>query len=382
MSGHDTESDTLAETLARLRSYLQAAGWTSLSATPRESMWRPRASELGDLVIALPGSIDFGDAERDVFEAINTLAYAERRSTRELLADLTVGGADSVSVRLVPSTPPGRAPLSLAHDSISALRQFVVGSAAAIFNKSLVLPSRRPILAETYAANTQLATVPGSFVLDLTLPLGVEAESQEESDALLPDPQPLGRQVAERMQATARGALDKAATIVLSEGDVSDFANPTLRLGNATELEALALLGGERLDYQLRFTQSAFVPGQVPARIVSVSRRQQEVLMEASTFLRTYQPQENVTVEGPVVRLYREKNSGPGEITIGAVLDDSGQEKRCRLSLSEADYAEATQAHLNGLRVRATGDVVAAGKFKRLERPRNFHVVEDALGWR
>lgn len=376
MTSTSPEREHLQSTLTTLRSYLENAGWTTLSVDERGSLWH-HADVLRDLVIALPSSAEWRDAQRDLSEAIATLAYAENRSVRELNADIRAGGADSVSVRLVPDAPSGRAPLSLAQDTISALRQFVVASASALINKALVLPNRRPQMAEAYAARAQLATEPGSFVLDLSLPLGTDV-ADSDSDALVPLSEPFGRRVAMRMQDTAQRALRKAAAISNEDGDISDFGNPGLRLGNATELEALARLGGDALPYQLRFTHSALAPHHQPPRVLGVTRTEQEVLRAASEYLRRFQPQQRVTIEGLVVRLFREKASGPGEVTVSAVLDDSGQEKRCRVSLFEADYAAALSAHEQGLRVRIMGDLTA-GTPKRLEHVSSFVVVEDAL---
>jgi hypothetical protein len=361
--------------LPDLLAYLGAAGWAPESVDdPRSSVWHLDTPDRGDLVIALPRNEAARDVDEQVREALATLAFAEHRSPREVTTDLQAGGADSVSVRLLPDSTPGRAPLALAQAAISALRLFVVGAAAGLTTESLVLGSRRPARAETFAATAQLATIPGSFILDLALPLG-DAESTPQDTLIDLRPQPFGRRVAARMKQTAERALLKAQQITEGQAAFADFAVPNLGLGNATELDALARLGGDQLSYQLRFTQSALAPGRDAARLYTATRTQQEVLAEASEYLRQNLPREGVTVEGLVVRLFREGALGPGEVTLQAILDDSGREKRCRVSLAESDYDEALRAHTEGRRVRATGDIAMSGTRLRLERLTSFEVM-------
>ncbi|MDZ5623337.1 hypothetical protein SFC88_21060 [Nocardioides sp. HM23] len=165
----------------------------------------------------------------------------------------------------------------------------------------------------------------------------------------------------------------------VDEGNASieQFGQPHLHLGNALELDALARLGTvQGAPYQLRLSQSALAPRDAPSTLLSATQSQRARLAEAADFLRSTQPQSGITVEGFVVRLFRDGAFGPGDVTVHAVLDDSGRTKTCVMSLAEEDYAEATRAHLDGLVVVAKGDLVTAGTRKRLKDPTQFHVVD------
>jgi hypothetical protein len=138
-----------------------------------------------------------------------------------IAADINYGAADTVAVRLMPDTPSGEAPLSLAYSAMSALRSYVIGSGSALDNDALVLPTRRPLQAESYVNRVRFATHAGSFILTLALPL-VEAfnevspppENPAEPDAIEPvqEPmfqlsvQPFGRRVTNRMAVVAKNA--------------------------------------------------------------------------------------------------------------------------------------------------------------------------------
>ncbi|MFC7647428.1 hypothetical protein ACFQX6_48110 [Streptosporangium lutulentum] len=158
--------------LAAFVDYLQGAGWVLDDDDGRTTLWRPRFSDVEtNMRVVLPVSQEVRDYAERMNEALRTLAYMEQRLPREIAVDMSFGGADNVSVRLNPDAPAGEAPLLLAHAAVSALRNYVVASAAALDANSLVLPHRRPQRAESYAAQARISTQPGSFILSLALPL-------------------------------------------------------------------------------------------------------------------------------------------------------------------------------------------------------------------
>lgn len=371
---------TSAVTVENLTSYLQAAAWRR-SEVGRTVVWQPSSAEHSDLQVALPQD-GVGDSPEVLHEAARVIAYVEGFTVAGLVNSLSGSGADTLSVRLLPDELSGVAPLALAQESITALRMLVVGSAAALTNSALVLPSRRPALVEQYAAEAKVSTRQGSFIWDVALPLTVEAgkaSAVPDGQATLMEmaPQPFGRRVTNRILSTAANALAMASRVADGTASIEQFALPHLRLGNALELDALARLGDvPGAPYHLRLSQSALAPRTRPSTTLSATPSQRERLAEAAEFLRTTQPQEGVTVEGYVVRLFREGAFGPGDVTLHAVLDDSGKNKACVMNLAEEDYAEAHRAHLDGLVVVARGDLATAGTRKRLKNPTQFHVIE------
>ena len=381
MSEPTAHSDSARPTLEDVTAYVAAAGWERVD-TARGTVWRPTDAEHADLQVALPDTDDVADIDALLAEAIRVVAFVEQRTVLETTTSLVNGGADTLSIRLLPDAPAGSAPLALAQESITALRALVVGAAAGLTNDALVLPSRRPLHVENYAANAHVATRPGSFILDVALPLTVDADDvagEPEQSTLVDLPaQPYGRQVTERIRRTAANALAMAQRVIDGEATIEQFGEAHRRLGNATELDALARLGGETNDqYQLRLTESALVPTTTPTTLLKATTEQQTRLAEAAEFLRSTQPQEGITIEGYVVRLFRQGNFGAGDVTINAALDDSGKMRKCVMSLPEEDYAEALRAHSEGLVVVATGDLVAVGTRKHLRNPTRFHVVES-----
>jgi hypothetical protein len=358
-------------------------------------MWKPGRSLAEELFVVLPlreDVLDYGDR---IYEALRVVAYAERRSIEEISSDITYGAADTVSARLMPDAPPGEAPLSLAYSAISALRSYVIGSGSALDNHALVLPTRRPLRAESYVSKVRFATRPGSFILSLALPLvetfdgipsvgGHDDELETGQDGLEPvqepmfdmPPQPFGRWITNRMAAVARTAQLLADAVGAGDQPLRAFGTPGLEAPNATELEALSGLGGpERNAYRLRFAQSPLARRSRDSLIVQITPGQQRIMAEAAVYLRTEQPRSDVTVEGMVVRLSRGSNQGPGVVVVEGVADDSGIVRRFYLEVVERDYHEAIRAHGDGLRVVARGDLDTRGSYKWLRPARSFAII-------
>jgi hypothetical protein len=377
--------------LPKLVDYLQASGWIIEDQDSRTSLWR-LGEVKSDLRLVLPVQQNVSDYADRVYEALRVLAYAERRSLDEVSADIAYGPADTVAIRLTPDAPSGQAPLSLAYEAVSALRSYVIGSGAALDDRSLVLPARRSRQAETYASAARFATLPGSFILSLALPLvdtfaasasaqELEATAEKEAagvqEKLLDiPPQPFGRRVTNRMATVARYAQGLAEEVSTGNQQLAVFGQPQTDSPNATELEALSGLGGaDRDPYLVRFAQSPLAPQRITQTTFRITPGQQRIMAEAAEYLRTRQSRPDITVEGVVVNLSREKAPGPGEITVQGIADDSGKARRFHVELSEEDYSEALRAHSQGLNVVVRGDLAMRGNWKWIRPLRGFAII-------
>jgi hypothetical protein len=354
----------------------------------RTSLWRPASAASDELFVVLPAREDFTDYGQLVGEALRAVAYKERRSVEEISADISYGASDTVAARLVPEAPPGEAPLSLAY---SALRYYVIGSASALDTDALVLPARRSMRAESYVGKIRFTTQPGSFILALSLPLvdtfneapgaGEDLRETETAepvqDPLLEVPhQPFGRRITNRMASVARSAQLLADAVYAGQQPLRAFGVASREAANATELEALSGLGGpERSPYRLRFAQSPLGAQSGPAAVMQVTPGQQRIMAEAAEYLRTQQSRADVTVDGIVVRLSRDRHHGPGVVVIEGAADDSGAIRRFYAELAEREYDEAIRAHGLGLRVVARGDLITRGSYKWLRPARSFAII-------
>lgn len=376
-----------------IRNYLISTGWLFGSEDGRTSLWHLDEAEHAGVQIALPAREDFRDYAEVVGKALRVLAFVERRPIAEVTGDLSLGGADTVAIKLTPEAPPGEAPLVLAVAAMGALRNLVVASASAVIDgRGLVLPIRRPQRAEAFANQARLSTQPGSFVLSLALPLHDEpagepapgTESDEPGDGalfssdLLPRPSPFGRRVTDRIVSSVQAAQSLAERVNAGDLPLKAFGESRASAANATELAALAGLGGPDHDvYRVRISRSPLAGGRREPVLLSVTPGQQRVFADAADFLRTRQPRTGVTVHGLVVRLFREGTggTGPGEVVVQGADDDSGAVRRFRVELTADDYREAVRAHARGLQVVVRGDIDIRGNRRSLRRLVAFDVV-------
>ena len=286
----------LAPCLTVLTEYLSASGWSLVNQDSRTSMWRPNRDLSEEVFTVLPIRGDLTDYAERIYEALRTVAYVERRSVEEVTSDIAYGA--------------GQAPLSLAYSAISALHSYLIGSGSAVDNKALVLPTRRPLRAESYVSKVRFATHQGSFMLTLALPLvepfdqvarpeGDFVEELEDEvgpgslesvqEPMFPVPrQPFGRQITDRMSAVARRAQLLAHSVNTGHQGIRAFGQLGLDVPNATELEALSGLGGPRRSpYRLRFAQTPLAPGSREAIVLQITPGQQRIMADAAAYLRT-----------------------------------------------------------------------------------------------
>ena len=107
-------SSRVPETLdvAAVRVHLERTGWSLTDADTRTTLWTLGTDGDRPLAVVLPVGDTRDDIRERLGEALRTVAYAERRSISEVLADLSfAGGADMLSVRFTPAgAPSGSAP--------------------------------------------------------------------------------------------------------------------------------------------------------------------------------------------------------------------------------------------------------------------------------
>ncbi len=375
-------------TLALLVEHLTRTGWDQVDGDARTSLWRLAREER--LNVILPATQTLSDAGERIRMALRTVAYAERRSLTELTADVTIpGGADTISVRLTPSAPlSGVAPLAMAKIAMNALHDFVLGSASALDTSALVLPSRRPARAESYAERALVSTEPGSFVVNLTLPLvdfdGTTASDDVEFPAdLMPSPPArYGRQVVRRMRSVTQQSVALAEEVGAGVRDLKVFAAPRPVMANATELSALAELGSDGdYRYMVRFTQAPSRLESEGALRLTVTPAHQRVLHDAAELLRSGQSRSsNIELTGLVIRLARTGNVGPGEVVVLSVDKSRRGSRRYHMELPEADYNDAVRAHREALTVLAVGHLQVIATRASLSNVTYFSVISPMGG--
>ena len=102
------------------------------------------------------------------------------------------------------------------------------------------------------------------------------------------------------------------------------------------------------------------------------------MLDTAAVELRASVPEDEVRVRGVIVRLHREGDTGPGDVTIdGSISGDPGRLRRIQVNLSQDDYNRAIEAHRRWLDVEVVGSLITRGTRSRLQPARGFSVIPE-----
>lgn len=366
-------------TPARIADHLSRTRW-SRQEHPRTVLWTWGGGD--NVQIALPADGYEGEPG-NTLDAVRALAYAEKRTVEQMVADLsTPGGADTISVRLVgPDNEAGITRAGLLSHAVEAISDLVRGAATALRTTS-AMPVNASALEKEYAASLRVSTSPGSFVINAALPLlpgaavgGSTADHSLDDYALIPaedltPPEPFGGRVLERIRTVAVRSTALARDVNTGKSSLARFVTAPETTGTSLELAALSRLSGvEHTDdtvdpgaFDLLMTSSRAVFNE-PAWL-SVTPGEQRVLWRAAELLRGKEPLKGVRIEGTVVRLARELMIGPGQITIFGNLE--GAPRHVIVELSESDYRDAVRAHQEDRPVEATGDVTFAGTRTRM----------------
>jgi hypothetical protein len=403
----DQRAPDIQVSLARLAAYLGRAGWTFVNADDLTAMWQ-RFTTVGDdrqdIRVVLPLREDVSDYADYVDRALRAISFTERRPIPDVATEIRFGPTDFMAVRLTPSTPSGEAPLTVARDVLDGLRNFVVGSAAALsVPQRPVPPSYRPF-ADSFASDVRVSTSAGSFIVTLAVPLtptqatiqrspdgqgdvanrskdlGVEPAEQgvpaaEATGETLFSP-PVGRLVTARMRRVTERSIQVARQVIAGNAQLSFFEEGPAATGNALELEALSAIGRrEDRPYTIRFSYSPSVDDEHlrPDSFV-VTPEVREVFDDAAARLRTPKPMVNATIIGRITGLSRARTSKVGDVTVDGQSAD-GPAHKYRVRLQPEDYDLAVRAHRRGLDVALVGDVVLRGHQYVVEPLRSIDVI-------
>jgi len=363
-----------------LATYLRNGDWQVSDYEGLVTVWKPPASWESRIQAILP-EVGVEHSPTMIQAAIQAVASAEHRRVQEVVDDVLLGGSDNVSIRFQPKSPQGQAPLTLAAQATVALRDYVIGSAAALTFTEGILPPRRP-RAESYSGTVRFSTEPGSFVIHLALPLYEPdtTEATNASDLLvesLTPAIPYGRQVSRRMESAAAHAIELADRVSRNEAPISAFVQGDLQAPiNATELDGLAALGGSiHLKYQVSYRDTPLIDHRPPkSRILQVSQSHQEVFRKAAEVMR-HQNHEGVTVTGVIQDLKRKTNLGYGDIGVVGTYDGDPEPHTYWVNLSETDYLNAIQAHRDKRTVVVQGDLDYSSDRRRLNVVTRFEIL-------
>ncbi len=357
--------------------YLATHGWVRRNAS---SVWSLNV-DADEFEVLPPASNQVPGYAGRVAELLSVLSAVESRSELEILQDLVQTRYDVQRYRVDYDGPAGTAPLGDAARAMKSAQSALLAAASSLeLPDRPVLPTRSPALAAEVSQRALAGpTADGSFVFSVWVPvpprLVPPADQVLFSDSATNEP--FERRATLRLMDSFRAVSEAVGDYTNGLGDISAFMERIDRGVTATFCEAVAgIVADSRIGLETGFSWAIDRPVLRPSPPILLPRGSDEILTEAAREMRDAAEEENVAIVGNVVRLHREIELGPGEITVAGVLADDPTEKlrRVALSVSEDEYELAMRAHREFFEVRVAGELFRRGNRSYLRNPREFSV--------
>jgi hypothetical protein len=358
--------------------YLRARGWQRFSEEAGKfSVWENPAHP--DAEVVVPLRREASDFVICLAEILRELEAAEGRSQFDILRDLLNSGFDVMRLGASSTgTSGGTIGLDDGLRMVGEAREMLLSAACATVRPRAVFHARKPQQANEYMKAARLGqTEHGSYVLTILSPVAPRLNVYSETD-LFPE-EPFERQVVRTLARSVKlavGAAEQAGTA--AQPNFDPFQQVVSAGVSANLCEAIAgffQIGDPiSIDLSVAWAQNRPAPNDTPSRTL-ITSDVIPTLAEAARVFRARDTLEAYQVRGPVVKLERPDGQSSGHVTILALVE--GATRKVVVTLSEADYNQATEAHQNYRSVKVAGDIVREGRSFRLKSPSGFDVVDD-----
>lgn len=345
-----------------IRTYLRTHGWQRGPRAAEASVWMLPTGQ-GTYEVIAPSSRAARDFDARLSELLRTLSIVEDRPQEDILDDLYTLRYDIQYIHSEYGGPPGTAPLRDAVSVYSAAQSMMWAIAASLTEPIPVLPRRRSATS-TEMMQRVLAgpTSAGSYVISIWTPIPPVLTPDEDPVIFEWPDDPFERRITSLLHAALKSTQNAANNVLIGNTDLSTFIDRAAEGVSANLCEALvALSGDDRTPFDVWFSWALERPVSASDQAIRFDRPSFDVLDDAARDMRSQLPEEDVVIRGYVVRLHREGTRvGPGEVTISGTVqgDRSERLRKIWVSLSEADYGRALEAHRTFAEVELAGSLI------------------------
>ena len=361
-------------TAASMDRYLQLNGWTRNYDFANHNMMVYTSRNNSPKTIAIPASEEFDDFYSIVSNVIELLQKKENRPANEIIKDITTTFIDRLEIRVISEiTEDGKIPLEYAADCVEGLKELILYSVCAE-------QSARPICyrATEYAKSLlnkfKLAqTEKGSFILNVDIQVVDENNEQTVLDGCEYDvPTPFEHKVIERI-GTAIGQVD---AIVQNQCQLSETAETAFEDGITANmcdafLKMRPVSDADKVTTTIRFASSLTNrTGQV--KRIEMRANHFLVIDELSKIYRDKVAIQDVNLTGIIRSLSKRTESDSDLKTIRLYTTFDGSPRTVTISLSDAQYRIACDAHRDGLEVSVSGELDMSERYWVMNNVTNF----------
>ena len=359
-------------TAASIDRYLQLNGWTRNYDFANHYMMVYTSRNNSPKTIAIPASEEFDDFYSIVNNVIELLQKKEDRPANEIIKDITTTFIDRLEIRVISEiTEDGKIPLEYAADCVEGLKELILYSVCAE-------QSARPICyrATDYAKSLlnkfKLAqTEKGSFILNVDIQ--VVDENNEQTVLVGCDvPAPFEHKVIERI-GTAIGQVD---AIVQNRRQLSETAETAFEDGITANmcdafLKMRPVSDADKVTTTIRYASSLTNrTGQV--KRIEMRANHFLVIDELAKIYRDKVAIQDVNLTGIIRSLSKRTESDSDLKTIRLYTTFNGSPRTVTISLSDAQYRIACDAHRDGLEVSVSGELDMSERYWVMNNVTNF----------
>ena len=373
----DIIASAVAETVTPLgvRAYLAAHGWTRTGPyrIDRGDVYR-RSGDRETLLV--PASTRFADYAIRLLQLAEIVGRMEDRRPSAVLADLSLAAVDLIRVRLPKAHDDHSLALDAGVDLLTGSRTLLLAAACSAVRPQRRFRAGRHERASTYMAGVRLGhTEPGSFVVNLRVPVSPSLAEPEQSHLFAP---PFERR-ANRTLVAGLEAAREATDLVNRGNDIRAFDQRVPDGVSANLCTAAAKLidvgGGLEVSVSWALTRPVSEERNEQRATVIFEPPDAPVLREAARILSDRQERVDERIQGYVSNLARDKSEPEGRATIKVVID--GALTSVKADFSPSEYATIAQAHANRWSVSLEGDLRREGQRWHLCNPRDLTVLDD-----
>lgn len=361
--------------------YLRANGWGEVDAYgEKASVWTKSSGDGADVELLVPLETSLDDYTLRVSEVFHTLASVEDRSQLALLRDIQTAAVDTVRVRLHADDSSAQSiRFDDAVEAVANTRAMMVAAACAAVEPREYYHARKFSLATDYVRRLKMGqTEPGSYVITVlsSVPpvLRPQARLFDDGD----DGQDPYERVVTRTLMSGLQAARSAAQRAVATGDIDPFNRAVSQGVSANLCDALLGLAGTdgdtHFEIRMSWAPNRSAPAGVPTA-VSLSPDILPVFEEVSRVFKEKSPREEFELEGVVIRLHREAESGPGNVVVMGAVE--GKTRKVSVDLSEADFNTAIGAFEDRIPIRVLGELQRRGRGYHLDGPRHFELLAE-----
>lgn len=367
----------------QLVAYLRTTGWIKTDDFgDNAAIWANTGVDGQEAELLVPLDRSIGDYTLRIAEAFHTVAKVEGRSTLALLQDIQRSGVDTIRVKLrAEPNSTGTIRFEDGVDAVANTSSMMLAAACSAVEPREYFHARKFRDATDYVRRLKMGqTESGSFVLTVlsSVPPVLRPQTQLFDNEDSSD-EPFERQVTRTLMCGLQAAQG-AARQAVATGDITPFTRAVSDGVSANLCDALLGLAGpdqnSPFEIYLSWATNRQAPKQdeVPNKIC-LTPDVFPVFEEVSRVFKAKSPREEFELEGVVIRLHREKDSGPGRVIVMGAVE--GKTRKVSVDLSEQDFVEAIRAFEDRTPVRVLGELHRSRSGFQLKNNRHFEARPD-----